>query len=148
MGDHCCGFEEENNFARTTIIMNFVVFALTLQEVPFFLFTSTVGNLESSSSIMCSTTMGDFLWKEKGKRRNSKSFLDRLLELSDYPFSDHFCDIHRICCRFDRWHDAQYDTFHSTSQREERTNWQSKIGTYWGHLYLMVHHRVSLTSRR
>ena len=74
MGDHCCGFEEENNFPRTTIIMNFVVFALTLQEVPFFLFTSTVGNLESSSSIMCSTTTGDFLWKGKKEGTAAKVF--------------------------------------------------------------------------
>ena len=87
MGDHCAAVEKENNFlpSRTTIIMNFVVFALTLQEVPFFLFTSTVGNLESSSSIMSSTTTGDFLWKE-GKKKKGTAAVAKVFSIDYWSY--------------------------------------------------------------
>ena len=50
-----------------------------------FFFASTVGNLESSSSIMSSTTTGDFLWKE-GKKKKGTAAVAKVFSIDYWSY--------------------------------------------------------------
>ena len=66
----------------------------------------------------------------------------------NHLISDHFCDIHRICCRFDHRYDNEYNFFHSASQHQQWANWQSKASSHRSYLHLLVYNWVSPTFSR
>ena len=66
----------------------------------------------------------------------------------NHLLSDHFCDIHRICCRFDHRYDNEYNFFHSASQHQQWANWQSKASSHRSYLHLLVYNWVSPTFSR